>query len=183
MLYRIFGEGVKFHWAGTIELAQKVADNLKARYNTTPIIELIDEQSSEMFWDPGGSIFTDDEPVEFNLGDVTMSCWLQHWDIFKQKVLRLDTTDTSKYGNEFHKMHGYMHILCLSNSQKEALVKQVKQNSEKYDLMWQIVDERINNVHAELNRDGYLISDRGQRELQKQKEDPTEAAIPKERLN
>lgn len=181
MLYRIFVDGVKFHWATSLDLANKVAENLETRFKGSPIIELIEDNSKELYWDPGGSLFTDDNSLEFDLGESLVTCWLQHWDLFKSMVLKLESADTSKYDNEFNKLHGYMHVLCLSNEEKVKLVQQVKQNSHKYDSMFDVSNERFNNVHAELNQDGYLISERGQRELQRQKEEMT--VFPKETLN
>jgi hypothetical protein len=145
MYYRITADGVKIHWATDTDVVYSVLSNLKERFDLEPgKYELSsDLRKKKIFWESGrASYLSEDEPrfSFFLSGGLELVVKAQYWAEFKTQVALFimdNERSTRLYDGKFYKLHAQLHVLCLSEIQKEDLIKQIAERSEEYDTLAQ----------------------------------------------
>ena len=117
-MFLVSGEEIKIHCIFDEAILSSVMKDLIKRFGK----DLVHDQreQTEYIWEPsGGPVFMNDVMFKFkideNNGVLVRS---QHWNIFKKSAVE-QLSSSSKYGDKFYKLHGYLFSLCLNNDQRE----------------------------------------------------------------
>ena len=124
-MFRITAEGAKIHWTNMSEVAFNVAEDLKKRFDMVKIEMIpLEQKEDEFIFDLGGILVNSD--IKFwRLSDgLAIGCREHHMVIFNEVIKEEFTTKKYvQYGSKFFKIHGNMHVLCLSPQQKEEFYR------------------------------------------------------------
>ena len=150
-MFLVSGEEIKIHCIFDEAILSSVIEDLIKRFGK----DLVHDQreQTEYIWEPsGGPVFMNDVMFKFkideNNGVLVRS---QHWNIFKKSAVE-QLSSSSKYGDKFYKLHGYLFSLCLNNDQREKLLEEIKKNTFKCDEISKVTLEKYNLVADSINK-------------------------------
>lgn len=150
-LYGDSYDGLKTHFCSSYPLAQQVLENAQERYgNYDMTIHMDTVKHKEVHWDDGGMVLAAKKHIKFNLGKITVTCWLHHWEAFQQMVkVRLEDDERFKntYNGKFYKLHSANTVICLSPSERDKLLAHIQKRKNYYDRRVKTeLEEVINNM-------------------------------------
>lgn len=167
MLYRLVGENIKIHVMTDEKVLLDVLENLTERFENQEFFVSLDRKKNDFFWDPGSGLRFDPNEIKFSfkLSDgFCIHVRSQHWFSFLNCV-RENLIDTSRsesvYGGLFFKIHGELHIACLSKQQKDELVKQIAEKTEEYGDIAKEQWAHLKSFDDEAWYDEYLLRQEG----------------------
>lgn len=141
----IHGPDFKLHFILSDIIFQNVYEDLQNRFGQVFIEEgkplFLDE--GKLIWDTGGALLGSDIKFSLPISDeVSLICRSQHWDIFKNNVLKC----VQDRRDEYFKLHSQMFVLCLTEEQITKLMSQIIKCSSKFDQVASTTTSRILEV-------------------------------------
>lgn len=115
-----------FHFASTKEIADAIKEDLASREDCEhpELVTAEDHGDKHAGWDPGGVLMKGDKTFVFELDNIKIEIYRQHYTYFVDWIQHASLREW--FDTKYYKIHsGYMSCLCITPNELAELKRQI----------------------------------------------------------